>query len=327
MITLVAVPALAIALAIRFTHPKHSARPATVAEIEQQVHDNPGDEQARLSLSAALFAQHRIPEAEAACQAAATIAPSDPRPLNSLALLAIGQNKQADALNYLRKSLGLKNDDADVWRAYGMMLKKQWPGDAEQAFQHATSLNKRDSASWLEMGMLQMDNRQFPRGLHSLQTAAALSPNNLETNIALGNSARTNDRPTVAAQAFDKALTISPDNLQAQFGSAAATLQLDPTPAGMKRAKSQLDHVIAAGPTAEAYLVRGHWNLMQQRYAEAISDLNLAVKLEPRLTTAHSMLYQCYSATGNQRLAHEESLKFMTTAPGYSKSKTVSAGK
>jgi tetratricopeptide (TPR) repeat protein len=304
---------IAAALVVRVRHDLSHAGTGTLLDVEQQVRAHPDDVRAQLDWGEALYGQHRLDEAEAAFKTAAGLAPRDARPLTALAKLAMARYRRSEALGYLRASLNLNPNDAANWSDSGTLLLKQNPPAALLAFEHAAKLDPNDAVSWLRLGILEMDRSQVARGLHDLQHAAALNPNDLETEIALGNSARINDRPTIAKIAFDKALALRPDDPQALVGSANATLQLDPSPAGLRRAGEQLDKVIVAKPSGNAYLVRGHCNLLMRRYQRATTDLKTALSLDPTLIYAHSFLSQSYAALGETRLAQQESASFMAS--------------
>ena len=140
-----------------------------------------------------------------------------------------------------------------------------------------------------------------------------MNPNDLETEIALGNCAQVVYKTEIAKQAFDKALVLRPEDPRALFGSANVTLQLDPSPTGLARAGAQIAKVMAVSPTATAYLERGHWNLLMLPYPDAIADLNRALSMNPHLNYAHSFLSQSYAAVGQAQLARRESAAFLAT--------------
>lgn len=313
LLLLFAAATVVVALWIRIQHDRVRTTRGTFTEVEQQAHAHPNDLQAQLDWGDALYGQHRLAEAEIAFKTAANLAPNDTRPLNALARLSMEQNRRYDGLGYLQASLKLNPNDAALWRFSGMLLLNQNPPMALQAFEHATSLDPNDAVSWLHLGILEMDRDQFSRGLHALQHAAALNPNDLETEIALGNSARVNYRPTIARDAYDKALSLRPDDPSALLGSANMTLQLDPSPTGLTRAGQQLEKVIAIRPNGKAYLARGQWNLLMRRYHPAITDLKMALSLDPKLYFAHSFLSQCYAALGQTQPAKQESRTFLAS--------------
>jgi Tfp pilus assembly protein PilF len=306
--------AAGVALPAYFIRRSHLHSTQTVADIEQLVQDHPRDVNARLKLGTALFAQHRFSKAEETCKAAAALAPSDTRPLNILARIAAAQNHDTDAVKYLHASLKINQDDPSVWRIYGIVLEKHDPQAAWQALCQAVTVDNSESAAWLRSGVQAMKQKENHRGMHDIQRAADLNPEDLLAQVELGAVARVNSEPTIAARAYDKALSISADCVPALVGSAAVTLQVDPSPAGLARAKKQLDYVIGFAPSPDAYLTRGHLNLLERRYQAALSDLQTTLKMDPRVMDAHSMLYQCYAALGQQRLAHAELSIFTVNA-------------
>ena len=267
--------------------------------------------------------QNRLREAEDAGKEAAILAPTDTRALNYLARIAISQHRTSEALGYLQASLKIRQNDPDVWRAYGLLLQKRDPDVAWKALSQAAALETSESARWLRSGLQEMEQQHNSQGLHDIQRAVALNPDDLVIQVQLGAAARANDKPTLAAEAFTKALSISPGNIPALLGSAASTLQVDPSPTGLARAETQLQQVIAVQPSADAYFVRGDLHMQQRRYAEAVTDLKTALKMDPRRYRAHSMLSQCYSAMGQERLALSESATYIESDSRAMKSLTA----
>jgi Tfp pilus assembly protein PilF len=310
--------AMAIAIAIRLTHNRAVSQP-TITDLRQAVRDHPNDAQPQLELGAALLAQHQIGEAEEACKAAVMLAPRDARPLNALARIAIADHHTSDALGYLQASLKIREDDAAVWRTYGVMLQKQNPEAAWQALSRATELENTEAARLIRTGYQEMKRMQNIRGLRDIQRAADMNPDDLVTEVNLGAALIANNQPSLASQAYAHALAMSPGNPLALEGSAAATIQVDQSPAALDRAGQQLDISIASSPTADAYKVRGQLNLIRRHYIDAISDLKTALRIDPKLYTVHSLLYQCYAATGNTRLAHAEASTFVAVDPDLAK--------
>lgn len=302
---------IAAALAIRIFHDHSAHGSGSISDLELQSRTHPEDIKAQLAYGAALDSEHRYDEAEAVLRAAAATAPRNALPLDALARLAMERLRADEAINYMSSSVQLNPNSAANWSCLGTLLSKKDPSAALQAFSHATSLDPNDAYSWLKLGILEMDRHHFDRGMHELQRAASLNPNDAETEIALGNSAQYNNRPTVAKVAFDRALALRPDDPKALLGSANITLQLDPSAAGLTRAGQQVERVMANNPTASAYVVRGHWNLLMRRYQPAISDLTTALSLEPKLKGSHSLLSQAYSALGEAQLAKRESIAYM----------------
>jgi|SRR5579884_35302 len=307
-----AVLVVALALAVRLWHDYGTGRTMTPSEIEQRVRAHPEEEDAQLDWGNLLHAQHRDDEAEAALKTAANLSPSDPRPLNALGMLAVEQKQPVQALSYFHASLQLDPKNADIWRGAGLLLLQQHDiPSALDAFDHATRLDPKDALSWRELGLLE-DSRSAPaRGLDALQRAAALTPNDLTTQDMLGVHALTDGKLPIAKQAFDRALALRPSDPDALVGSARVTLEMDPSPDGLARAGRQIDQALAAKPSADAYLARGQWNLLQRHYQAAVADLKTALKKDPSQIIAHSFLSRAYAGAGQPQLASKEANVFV----------------
>jgi len=308
----VAAIAIAIALGIRVWHDRGGARKATLAELEQRAHSHPEDEQAQLDLGNALLNLHRDQEAEPVLKAAATLSPSDPLPLDALAVVAADQNRPGRAIRYLRQSVRLNPNDSNAWRSLGRLLEHVDAKLAMQALARATELNPKDAVAWRELGNTERDLGRYGVGIEHLQRAFALAPNDLETANRLGDTALAYGSFVVAKQAYDHALALAPNDPQALLGSAHLTLQTDPSPSGIAQAGSQIDRAIAIQrtPTAYAHLVRGRYNMVRHNYRQAIPDLKAAVQMDPHIGIAHSYLSQVYAALGQAELARKESALF-----------------
>jgi len=81
-----------------------------------------------------------------------------------------------------------------------------------------------------------------------------------------------------------------------------ALLHLDEAVEGQK----YVDRVFGAGESAEAHLLMGTAYLMRQDYPAARTELERAVKLNPKLPTVHSLYGRALYALGDQEAAERE---------------------
>ncbi len=310
-ITLLCAFIVAGALVVRVMHDRNASHVATFADIERIARSNPADVEAQMAWGAALNDAHRFDDASAVYTSVANHDPDDVRPIEALARIAMERYRTQDAIHYMAESLRINPNNAENQSCLGTLLFKQNPTAALQAFERASALDPNNAFSWLKLGQLEMNRRNAARGIHDLQRAAVLNPNDMETEIELGNSAQICFRPTVAKAAFEKALTLHPDDPTALLGAANAALELDPSRDGLARAGAQLEKVMAVKPTGDVYLARGHWILLMRRYQSADTDLKKALSLDPSLGGAHAFLSQSYSALGEGQLAKQESAAYM----------------
>src|SRR5690348_9468550 len=113
---LVAALAVAAALFVRVRHDRHVGATTSFADLQRRAQAHPDNAQAQLDWGDALRGLHRDAEAEAAFKIAANLAPTDPRPLDRLGILAAEQKRPVEALGYFHASLKLNPRDADIWR-------------------------------------------------------------------------------------------------------------------------------------------------------------------------------------------------------------------
>ncbi|HZT43719.1 MAG TPA: tetratricopeptide repeat protein [Chthonomonadaceae bacterium] len=309
-----------IAVAIGVWRSRGAPRPLTFAEIEQRAHDNPKDAQAQLDWGNALLRAHRDDEAAAALQTAAGLAPNDPRPLNALADVALDQRQPMEALKYLRQSLQIKPDDAAIWRKAGVILQHFNVDAAQQVYTRATQLDPKDAISWRQLGMIERLKKQYALGFQHIQLAAQLNPNDPVTQDMLGDTATSQGKYDVAKAAWDKLLALRPGDPDGLLGSAQVIIQTDPSPENLDRAGRQIEQAISTKPTPYAYLLRGRWNLLENRDKPAIDDLKKALAMDPSLITAHSFLSSVYARMGQSQLAHSESRAFQAGLAALGKS-------
>lgn len=318
--------AVVVALSVRIWHDRKAGRETAVSDLEQRIHTHPDDEQAQLDWGNALHTLHRDDEAEAALKTAAGLAPTDPRPINSLAMLALERKRPIEALGYFHTSVNLDPHNADIWRSAGLLLQQQHDFPAAiDAFEHATQLDPKDAVAWRQLGVLEHARHYPARCIQDLQRAAVLAPEDAMTQTVLGTYAFADGKLAIAKQAFDRALALRPDDPEALVGSARVTLLLDPSPAGLTRAGRQIDQAITTRSSATAYLARGQWNLQQRRYQAAVADLKTALSKDPQQITAHSLLSRAYAGLGQPERARTEAAAYTAAYNASKRSQTPRA--
>jgi Flp pilus assembly protein TadD len=306
-IVLVAV-LVVVALAVRIWHDRQPHPPATPEEAQERARAHPEDLVAQLDWATALHRLHRDDEAESVFKHAATMAPSDARPINALAMLALEHHQPEAALDYCRQSLRLDPKNPDIWHSEGILLQKSAQlGDAAQAFRTAAELNPKDVIAWRQLGVIDFDINQTGAAISDLQHAVQLDPTNVETLVLLGDDAISIGKVDDAKQAYEQAKKLDAGSQEVKLGLARVDLALDPGPADLERIGREIDGVIAARPSSAAYLARGQCSLLRRRYADAVSDLKQCLKLDKRVISAHTYLSRAYAALGKRAEAKAES--------------------
>jgi len=281
------------------------------------------DPQAQMALARSLYNQRRLPEAQQAFERAAQLAPEDARPCNWLTTLALESNRPDLALHSIDESLKRNPHDYTVWRTAGDLFLKQ--GDRHSAlksYRQATTVNAKDAASWKCLGILEAEIDPAA-GIRDLQQAAALSPDDFDTQLAMGQAALTAGNTLIAERALRKALALRPTDSAALLASARLLMTSDLSAETLKRAGEQIDAAIQSNPSPMAYQLRGRQRLLDRRYPAAIADLNEAIRRDPTLPSAHAYLSQAFAATHRAGLARKEADTFARLT---GRQRTVTAG-
>jgi tetratricopeptide (TPR) repeat protein len=111
-------------------------------EFDKAYAADPSLTAAKTNAGLAFYYLQRLPEAKAALEAAAKIAPNDPHTWYALALVARVENEPAKSRAYFERVLALDPKDADTWYFVGMIDMEA--GDLPRAlldFRHALEIN------------------------------------------------------------------------------------------------------------------------------------------------------------------------------------------
>jgi tetratricopeptide (TPR) repeat protein len=267
--------------------------------------------QTQMDVAQLLYKEKRLVEARAAFQKAADLAPNDAQPCNWLTKIAIESNMPDAALQSIDESLKRNPIDSDVWRTAGDLYHQLGNNrSAQSAYRQATTANAKDAAAWKSLGILEM-SIDSTASVRDLGQAAALSPDDFETQLALGRAATNTGNVAIAEPALRKALALRPSDPDAQLASANLLVIADASTETLKRAGDLIDSAILRNPSPAAYLLRGRLRLLQRRYPAAITDLTEALRRDPKLPAAHVYLSQSYAATHQTALARREADTFV----------------
>lgn len=243
---------------------------AAVEAFEQAVRINPKSVTALRSLAASLKTSGDVSRSEQILNRALQLAPLDGNTWNQYAMLEADLGRTGRAIEKLQKALALDPDlpEGDLNLATLFVHEAQME-PAETALKRALSIDPYDAAAYDLMGRVQARKNEMSRALYSFQKATHLRPDygRYLYNYALA---------LVAAQRFDEART------QAQ-----AAVNADPD-------------------LAEGHVLLGGLFDRDKRLAEAVSEYQQAVKLQPGFSLAHLDLGLVLAAQGDLRRATEQ---------------------
>ena len=183
--------------------------------------------------------------------------------------------------------------------------------EATQVFTAAIRRHPQSARLHVGLGIAQYARGQYEDAVKSFCQAADLAPADPRPYQFLGEmygvAPGLGSEVTERLARFVKA---QPRNALAQFYYAMSLWRGQPPaspPADLKRVEALLRQAV----TLDRKLAKGFFELgvllsEQQRYKEAIQELQRAIKLEPDLAQAHYRLAQAYQRTGQPALAAKE---------------------
>lgn len=288
-----------------------SPAPTDPVAIEQQARDNPDDMQAQMRWGETLVQAKRLEEARSVLDRVRAVKPNDARPYAWLGVVAISERRPDEARQLLGQSLQLDASNLTAIRALANLdAQEHHLRPAIQGFERLVQLRPNDADAWQRLGLLLIGAGENYRSLDALSRSAALDPNDLLTQGALGNMALQAGRFDQAERAYRAVLARTPSNPQAMAGLARVMMRRDPSPAGLTAAEKQAEEALSTSPSAETYSTRGQVRMTQRRWREAIQDFNESISLAPQHRETYVLLSQCYVSEGKPDLARKASAEF-----------------
>ena len=285
--------------------------PTDPAEIERQAHDNPDNFRAQLRYGEMLVRQKRPGEASDVLTQASRLSPKDARPFAWMAVAALSAQRTDEARRLIRESLQRDPSNATAIRAQANLdAQERRLRPAIAGFDRLVQMNPNDADAWQRLGLLLIGAGENYRSLDALSHAAALAPQDLFTQRALGNMALQAGRLNQAVTAFRAVLAQEPNSSVAHLGLAKALMRIDPSASGLKVAEQEADAAIIEDPSAEAFAARGQVRMTERRFPEAIKDLSASIALKPEARETYVMLSQCYASVGKPEMARKASTDF-----------------
>lgn len=266
-----------------------------------------GEARIQLSRGQQLYKTAQFADARIAFEQASRLAPGDAQPYLWLARLDADSNQPNIALHLLDEALRRNADDSSMWRFAGdLFIKVGDRHSALKSYRQATVVNPKDATAWKDLGILERSMAQPVASLRDLGRSATLDPDDFETEVALSQASLDAGDVTTARPAIVRALALEPTDARALLASAQLAMMRDISPASLAKAAEQIDAATRNSSTSVSYLLRGRCELLQQRYAAAISDLKEASRRDPHIPAPHAYLSQAYSATHQTTRARKE---------------------
>ncbi len=176
------------------------------------------------NLGGALILEGKEEEARPHFEAAARINPNDPMSRSNLGTYFQTHNQLHEAVAEYAAAIRLTSDAGLLAQTYANLgAAYRGMGEDEQAhnnFEQALRLNPNQSNAWLGLGLLAHKRGQLAESINDLSRSLELQPT-AQAYFELGRTLAQAGRIPEALDAYQRALQISPDFLEAQQAAAA----------------------------------------------------------------------------------------------------------
>ena len=178
------------------------------------------------NLGGALILEGKEEEARAHFEAAARINPKDPMSHSNLGTYDLTHNQMREAVAQYEAAVEMTSDPgllaqtyANLGAAYRALNEDE---SAQTNYNHSLRLNPNQYNAWLGLGLLAQKQGKLTEAVTDLSRSVELQPT-AQGYLSLGRALAQSGRSAEALSAYDQALKISPDLVEAQ--QAAATLR------------------------------------------------------------------------------------------------------
>ncbi len=252
---------------------------------------NPAARDAHLNLGSALFEAERMEEGLAASRIAVEQRPESAGALANVGRALVYFERFTEAEEHLRRALELDRRSTTAHQNLAEALRKQGRHlEAVESYRAVLELDAGFALAYAGMGTALYEARRYPEALAALEQALALQPELAERatlRLFMGRAARELGRFEVAAEHFQRAAELDPDNVEPLLDLAAVrrSQQRD------RDAEALLDRARELRPrdpsalhtVAEALRTQG-------RVEEAIAGYRAVLELDPEFAPSHAAL-------------------------------------
>jgi|SRR5579871_2114585 len=254
----------------------------------------------------------------------------------------------SQSLETLRSSVAAGHDSAEIENLLAWCLFKR--GDAKgavAALDRAIALDPGEESNYLDVGMMLLENHFFEGALAAAEKAIAVAPGSSAGRRLKGLVEFRLGHVKDAESTYRRALELNPSDVKAVIGLATAQLDVGKNAEAEATLKKAIEHQPKAAALYQAYgtmllwgegkennqieahaieLLRkaesldgslpdahyelGKLALREGNLREALQELELAVKLDPKGAKYHYSLSQVYRKLGRMTDADQEVLKF-----------------
>ncbi|MEX2495285.1 MAG: tetratricopeptide repeat protein, partial [Woeseia sp.] len=167
--------------------------------------------------------------------------PQHPTALQLLGLLHSQRGEYEQAISYMRESLRLFPQQAEVANNLGNAFSRSGKADeAAESYSAATRIYPRYLDAWRNLGLCQLERHRIGEAVTCFQRCLELRPDDAAAWLGLGNAHKRQNDLDAAISCFEKALALRPDYAEAHH-NLGVCLRI------RQRPVEALDHYAAAG--------------------------------------------------------------------------------
>ncbi|WP_162458914.1 TonB-dependent receptor domain-containing protein [Desulfosarcina ovata] len=203
--------------------------------------------------AALLLCVGRVVEAGSDIRRALEVDPASGNALALQSVIAIVQNRNADALRLAREAVRLapRSAAAQIALSYALQADLDLPGALEAA-RNATAQVPGDGVAWARLAELRICVGELDKGVEAAQKAADLSPHTAHAHTILGFAYLTQIKTGKARDAFNHAITLDSAAPLPRLGLGLATIR----DGDLEEGRAQIE--IAAGLDPNNALIRSY---------------------------------------------------------------------
>ena len=281
------------------------------ARVQKILTDNPGDDDALVTLAAAEAQLGKTGDSEKYLKEVVKRSPDSLRPKIALALVKVTENDLASAEELLRVAAQQAPGSDDVIVALGHLEAGMGKtAEAVAMFQKAIQMDADNTDAWISLGSLQLEGGDAKAAEQSFRRAAE-SPKTRAPLAYVVFLVRQNRR-VEAIRNLEKMLRASPENRVVRSALVAGYI----TANRQQEAEDILNAAIKKNPNdVEALLQQSQIYIRKRRLKEALADLNLALTASATSPQAHFLRSKIYWMKGDEVKRREDLAFTLRMAP------------
>ena len=279
--------------------------------IQKILTDNPGDDDALVTLAAAESQLGKTSDSEKYLKEVVERSPDNLRPKIALALLKVTENDLASAEKLLKAAAQQAPWSDDVVVALGHLDTGMGrTAEAAAMFQKAISMDENNTDAWVSLGSLQLEGGDAKAAEQSFKRAAE-SPKTKAPLAYVVFLIRQNRR-VEAIRNLERMFKVTPENRVVRSALVAGYI----TANRQREAEDILNAAIKKNPIdLEALLQQSQIYIRKRRLKEALADLNVALTVSTMSPQAHFLRSKIYWMKGDEVKRREDLAATLRMAP------------